>query len=444
MTSAREAALQGLRAGHQEGAYANVVMAQILRHEKMSDADRRLATELVYGVVKAGDTLDWMVSRYVTRSLSKISPMILEILRLGFYQLFFLDRIPASAACNEAVNLAKKYGHQGTSGFVNAVLRTAVREPERAKFPAGKGQGTKGLALAAQHPEWLVRQWVKTFGFEEAQALCAFDNAPAVLSLRTNTLKIEREALLEKLRADHVGVEPSPWAPEGVLCHDHGALDDMAALREGLFQVQDESSMQVAHVVDPLPGELIIDACSAPGGKTTHLAALMKNQGRIVAADIYPAKLTRVEENAARLGIHIIETLCCDAREIGARYAGQADRLLLDVPCSGLGVLRRRADARWRKTPQEIAALPALQRAILVGAAPAVKVGGVLVYSTCTIQAQENEEVVASFLATHPEFSLETTGAFLPQQKRRDTMVQFYPQREKIDGFFMARLRKTG
>ena len=444
MTSAREAALQGLRAVHQEGAYANVAMAQVLRREKLRDADRRLATELVYGVVKAGDTIDWMVSRYVTRPFSKISPMILEILRLGFYQLFFLDRIPASAACNEAVNLAKKYGHQGTAAFVNAVLRAAVREPERAKFPVGKGQEAKGLALAAQHPEWLVREWVKRFGFEEAEALCAFDNEPAVLSLRTNTLKIEREELLDKRRADHLGVEPSPWTPEGILCHDHGALDDMAALREGLFQVQDESSMQVAHVVAPLPGELIIDACSAPGGKTTHLAGLMKNQGRIVAADIYPAKLARVEENAARLGIHIIETLCCDAREIGTRYAGQADRLLLDVPCSGLGVLRRRADARWRKTPQEIAALPALQRAILVGAAPAVKVGGILVYSTCTIQAQENEEVVTSFLATHPEFSLEATGEFLPQKKRRDAMVQFYPQREKIDGFFMARLRKTG
>ena len=444
MASAREAALQGLRAVHQEGAYANVAMAQVLRREKLSDADRRLATELVYGVVKAGDTIDWMVSRYVTRPFSKISPMILEILRLGFYQLFFLDRIPASAACNEAVNLAKKYGHQGTAAFVNAVLRAAVREPKRAKFPVGKGQEAKGLALAAQHPEWLVREWVKTFGFEEAEALCAFDNAPAVLSLRTNTLKIKREELLDKLRADHVGVEPSPWSPEGILCRDHGALDDMAALREGLFQVQDESSMQVAHVVAPLPGELIIDACSAPGGKTTHLAALMKNQGRIVAADIYPAKLARVEENAARLGIEVIETLCCDAREIGDRYAGQADRLLLDVPCSGLGVLRRRADARWRKTPQEIAAIPALQRAILAGAAPAVKTGGVLVYSTCTIQSAENEEVVTSFLAQHPEFSLETTGDFLPLQKRSETMVQFYPQREKIDGFFMARLRKMG
>lgn len=252
MVSAREAALRGLRAVHQEGAYANVAMAQILRREKLSDADRRLATELVYGVTKAGDTIDWMVSRYVTRPLSTIAPVILEILRLGVYQLFFLDRIPSSAACNEAVNLAKKYGHKGTAGFVNAVLRTAVREPERAKFPEGKGREIERLALAEQHPEWLVRQWVKTFGWAEARALCAFNNEPAVLALRTNTLKLQRDDLMENLRAAGVAAEPSSWTPEGILCRGHGALDDMEALREGLFQVQDESSMQVAHVVDPL------------------------------------------------------------------------------------------------------------------------------------------------------------------------------------------------
>ena len=444
MDSAREVALAGLRAVHQEGAYANVAMAKILRQAKLSDADRRLATELVYGIVKAGDTIDWMVSRYVNRPLAKISPVILEILRLGMYQLFFLDRIPASAACNEAVNLAKKYGHQGTAGFVNAVLRTAVREPQRTKFPEETGEETKHLALTKQHPEWLVRQWVKTFGWEETRALCDFNNAPAVLSLRANTLKMQRNALLATLRAANVKAEPSSWSPDGILCHAHGAMDDMAALREGFLQVQDESSMQVAPVLGPLPGEFVIDACSAPGGKTTHLAALMKNQGRIIAADIYPSRLVRVEENAARLGIGIIETLCCDAREIGERYLGQADRLLLDVPCSGLGVLRRRPDARWRKIPREIAALPALQRAILAGAAPAVKPGGVLVYSTCTMQAAENEEVVTAFLAAHSGFSLEMTGQFLPLQKRNEAMVQFYPQRDKIDGFFIARLRKIG
>ena len=288
-----------------------------------------------------------------------------------------------------------------------------------------------------------MQRWVEKFGVEETKALCAFNNEPARLSLRTNTLKISRDALLEKLRAADIEAEPSNWAPEGILCRFPGALDDIEELRAGLFQVQDESSMQVAHVMTPLAGEFVIDGCSAPGGKTTHLAALMNNQGHIVAADIYPAKLERIRENAGRLGINNIEAVCCDARELGRRYPGQADRLLLDVPCSGLGVLRRRADARWRKKESEIAALPVLQTAILEGAAPAVKAGGILVYSTCTINERENESVVNAFLAEHDNFVPEMTGHFLPLKKRDERMVQFYPQRDEIDGFFIARLRKT-
>ncbi len=443
MSSAREAAIKVLRAVHTEGAYANVALAQELRREKLNDADRRLATELVYGVVKAGETLDWILSRYITRPLTKIPAVILEILRLGIYQLFFLERIPASAVCNEAVKSAKKYGHQGTAGFVNAVLRTASREPERGRFPEGEGNEIERLALETAHPAWLVQRWIEKFGVEETKALCVFNNEPARLSLRTNTLKISRDALLEKLRAADIEAEPSNWAPEGILCRFPGALDDIEELRAGLFQVQDESSMQVAHVMAPLAGEFVIDGCSAPGGKTTHLAALMNNQGHIVAADIYPAKLERIRENAGRLGINNIEAVCCDARELGRRYPGQADRLLLDVPCSGLGVLRRRADARWRKKESEIAALPVLQTAILKGAAPAVKAGGILVYSTCTINERENESVVNAFLAEHDNFVPEMTGHFLPLKKRDEKMVQFYPQRDEIDGFFIARLRKT-
>lgn len=442
MGNARETAIKVLQAVHQEGAYANVALAQSLRRENLTDLERRFATELVYGIVKAGDTLDWMLGRYLNRPLDKIPPMIVEILRLGIYQLFFLDKIPVSAACNESVKLAKKYGHQGTVRFVNAVLRTAAREPERASFPRGEGNALQRLALETEHPAWLVEEWLKRFGEAETRRLCAFNNEPAVLSLRTNTLRMDREQLLTRLQSAGIEARASAWAPEGVLCSDHGRMDDMAALQEGLCQAQDESSMQVAHVVAPLPGEFIIDACSAPGGKATHLAALMQDRGRVVAADIYPKKLARIEENAARLGIKSIEALCCDAREIGQRYQGQADRLLLDVPCSGLGVLRRRPDARWRKKKEEIRDLPALQQEIFRGAAAAVKPGGVLVYSTCTIHPAENEAVVEGFLSDHPAFSLEMTGHFLPLKKRDVPMVQFYPQRDGIDGFFIARLRR--
>ena len=442
MDKARDLALQVLREVREEGAYANVALVRALRRQALSDVDRRFVTELVYGAVKAGDTLDWMLRRYTDRPLTKIPLPIREILRLGIFQLFFLDRVPKSAAVNESVELAKRYGHAGTVRFVNAVLRTAVREPERAAFPTGKGHATEHLALSFQHPVWLVRRFLKAFGYEETERLLAFDNAPAVLSLRTNTLRTDRDGLLAKLAAAGVEAEPSAWAPEGILCRQHGAMDEMAALKEGLFQVQDESSMQVAHVLGACPGEFVIDACSAPGGKTTHLAALMENRGRIKAFDIYEGKLKRVEENASRLGIRIIETECRDAREIGRYYQEQADRVLVDAPCSGLGVLHRRPDARWRKTESDIAALPGLQLAILEGAAPAVKPGGVLVYSTCTVEPAENAGVVEQFLAAHDGFFLEKAGPFLPTRPTDEEMVQFYPQRHGIDGFFIARLRR--
>lgn len=442
MDKARDTAIKIMNEVHENGAYANVALTRQLRKAELDDTDRRFVTELVYGAVKAGDTLDWILRRYVNRPLKKIPPMIREILRLGLYQIFYLDKVPDSAACNTAVDLAKKYSHPGTVKFVNAVLRTAVREPERAKFPEGKGHATEGLALASQHPQWLVKRWVKAFGFEETQSLCDFNNGQALLSVRANTLRADRDMLLAALKEAGTEAEPSKWTPEGVIITAHGSLDRLQPLQDGLCQVQDESSMLVAHVVDPQPGEFVIDCCSAPGGKTTHLAALMQDKGRILAGDIYEHKIDRIQENADRLGISIIETQLLDAREVGQSYPAQADRVLVDAPCSGLGVLRRKPDARWNKSEAEISELPALQHAIIESAAAAVKPGGVLVYSTCTIEPAENQAIVEAFLAKHPQFQLEPAGDYLPV-KRPEAMVQLYPQRDGTDGFFIARMRRS-
>ncbi len=441
MDKAREKALKILAQVHQQGAYANVALAKELRQGELTDMDRRFVTELVYGAVKAGDTLDWVIKKYLKLPWRKVDSLIQEILRLGAYQLLYMDKVPASAACNESVELTKKYANQGAAKFVNGVLRTMVRQPEKGKFPEGQGNATVQLALTEQHPEWLVRRWIKEFGYDEAKELCQFNNCQAPVSIRTNTLKTSPSELMLQLTSLGVDAVRSRYVDEGFVLESHGSLDALVPLQEGYCQVQDESSMLVAHVVDPQPGDFVLDVCSAPGGKTTHMAALMEDRGRIVACDIYDHKLQRVMDNAHRLGIHIIEPKLKDAREIHEEFAGKADRVLVDAPCSGLGVLRRKPDSRWRKTPELLKELPQLQLEILESASACVKEGGTLVYSTCTIAHEENQDVVRTFLAKHPEFALENTGERLPVP-RPDEMVQLYPQRDGTDGFFIACMRR--
>ena len=436
----RELAMQVLMEVHRDGAYANVALVRAMRAAQLTDRDRRFLTELVYGTVKAGDTLDDMIAKYLRDGKARIKPQIREILRLGIYQIFFMDKVPASAACNTAVELAKKHGKRGADSFVNAVLRAAVREPERAAIPAGRN--ARLLALREQHPFWMANRWVRLYGYERAEELCRCNNGSAPLALRVNTLRIDREGLLKTLAAAGAQARPSATVPDGIVVTSHGMLDALAPLREGLCQVQDESSMLVAHVLGAAPGMTVIDACAAPGGKTTHIAQRMENRGKIYAFDVYEGKIARIENNARRLGIEIIEPRLLDAREIGAHYAGTADRVLIDAPCSGFGVLRRKPDARWRRKPEELGALPKLQQEILASAAAAVRPGGALVYSTCTMETAENEGVVQRFLELHPEFVLERAGAFLPVQQTEDAMVQIFPTEDGGDGFFIARMKR--
>ena len=438
----RQLALETIARIEKEEAYANLALARQLARYDLPGRDRRLLTELVYGTVKAGPTLDWIIEHFSSRPCRRMPFMIWQILRLGVFQLFYLTQIPAAAACNEAVKLAKKYGHPGTVKFVNAVLRNAVRGKDGITYPALAEEPAAHIALKYFHPTWLVERWLTLFGQEETIAACAADNLTPPLVVRTNTLKITREALLARLRQEDVAVKPSLLVPEGIICESHPALSTIQSLRQGLWQVQDESSMLAAHVLAPAPGEIIIDACGAPGGKSTHIAQQMENRGHILSLDIHAHKLALTQENAARLGIDIIETRQADAAALPQELWASADRVLVDAPCSGLGVLRRKPDTRWRKTPQLLQDLPPLQLAILSSAARCVKPGGVVVYSTCTVEPQENEAVVKSFLARHADFCLENAGAHLPVP-RREVMVQLYPWRDGTDGFFLARLRRV-
>lgn len=440
--NAREVALKIINEVTTNDAYANIALARELNRQQLSDQDRRFVTELVYGTIKAGKTLDFIISQYINRPLHKVSPIIQDILRLGAYQIFFLSKIPVSAACNQAVELTKKYGHAGTVKFVNAVLRSAARNPAKVVYPDVESNPVGFLSLKYMHPEWIVARWLKRFGLEETEALCQINNLTPPLSVRTNTLKITRDNLLKDLKEEQVVCEASNLTPEGIICHEFPSLGSLSSLKEGLFQVQDESSMLVAHILNPQPGEFVIDACGAPGGKSTHIAALMKNMGQVVSTDIHEHKLQITCANAERLGISIIETHVIDATTIGSQYSLKADRVLVDAPCSGLGVLRRKPDSRWRKKQSMLKDLPNLQRAILSSAADCVKPGGILVYSTCTTEPEENQDVVNHFLTQRTDFMLDDLSEYIPGVKQSSKMIQLLPHINKVDGFFIARMVK--
>lgn len=400
--------------------YSNIELAKILREKNFSDLDRRFLTELVYGTLKRISTIDWIIEKFSER---KIDKKVLAVLRLGIFQIFFTDKIPESAAVNESVEIAKKFCSIGASKFVNGVLRNILRNPEKSKFP--EDDSAESIALKFFHPIWLIKIFLEEFGVEETKKICAANNLEPPLSLRVNTLKISREDFLKKFP----DAEKSKLVDDGIILKNHGALDNFLPLKKGFCQVQDESSMLIAHLLEPKENNFVIDCCAAPGGKATHIAEIMKNRGKILACDVYEHKLKKISENAARLGIKIIETKLLDARKIGEKFFEKADRVLVDAPCSGLGIIRRKADLRLQKNFDEIKKLPALQFEILQSAAKSLKVGGILIYSTCTILKNENENVVEKFLSENKNFELAEKKLFLPHI-------------DGTDGFFYAKMIK--
>ncbi len=428
--NARLAALKLLHKIFAEGAYANIALSQYLSKALISDMDRRFVTELVYGTVKAKGTVDWILRQNVSRPLGKVSPVILNILRLGVYQIYYLDRIPDSAACNESVKLAKKFGHPGTVKFVNGVLRNVIRNKDKNAFPSMEEDAPLHIALSYEHPRWLVQRWLKQFGQEQTIALCQYDNASPRISLRVNTLRITREELLRQMAQEGFVAEASRWSAEGIVCTEIPSYKLLWQKFGQYLYAQDESSMLVADVLQPQAGDVVLDLCSAPGGKTTHVAQLMGNKGQVIACDIYPHKLKLVEENAKRLGLDIITTANNDATVLVDKWRGCADKVLVDAPCSGLGVLGRRAEARWSKTPQDLLTFPPLQKQILANAAQYVKAGGRLVYSTCTLETAENGAIVQEFLAEHPEYTKIEERQLLPYQ-------------DGVDGFYYCLLERS-
>jgi 16S rRNA (cytosine967-C5)-methyltransferase len=376
----------------------------------------------------------------------KIEPGTLNILRLGLYQVLFLSRTPSSAAVNESVELAKRIRGKGGAGFVNAVLRSSIRQKDEILYPDRNQDPASHISVVQSHPLWLVQRWIKELGVEETLRICKYNNQISPLALRTNTLKINRADLIEKLQNKELKPLPSTFAEDGILLQDPPPTSELPFLKEGPYIIQDEASQLIASIVDPKPGERILDACAAPGGKTTHMAQKMENRGEIYALDLREGKLDLIEEMCQRLGITSVKTVKGDAATSLPIPKGLLfDRVLADVPCSGFGTLRKNPDLKWRKGEKDIKRLRELQLSILGNVSAYVKEGGMLVYSTCTVFHEENEDVVEKFLNEHSEFQLDRMDQVLPGKFHvfiRNGYFRTFPPNHGMDGFFAARLVK--
>lgn len=437
----RLAAVRALLEINRDGGYANIVLQQYISQYHFTDVDRRFFTELVYGVIRRRNYLDAMIIKLTGRPIKKLSAMVVEILRLGLYQLWYLDRVPHSAAVNESVKLARKLT-RGLHGFVNGVLRNSERRREELSIEAMANSEAQRWSYVYNQPEWLIQRWLSEYGEDTTLGLLSWCNDNPALIARVNTLVATPEEVVSEMEKAGWRVEQSTKIPEALRILSHrGSLEAAKWVKEGSITFMDEASMAVAYVVQPKPGDKVLDCCAAPGGKTMHMAALMQNQGAIVANDIHSHKIELMKQNAQRLHVSIVSFYEQDATTLPESYDNVFDKVLVDAPCSGLGILQKKPDMRWRKEEKAIDALPELQGRILERAAKAVKTGGHLIYSTCTINKAENEGVVTTFLKEHPEFIIEDAATLLPFETK-GPMVTLMPHKDEMDGFFIARMRK--
>jgi len=446
--TSREVALKVLARVEEDHSYSNLLLNRELQQSRLARPDAALATELVYGTIQRQNTIDYFLADFVRQGIDKLQPWVRSLLRLSFYQLYYLDRIPAHAAVHEAVEIAKRRGHAGIAGLVNAVLRGVLRRRGELEVPQ-ELPPIRRISLRHSHPEWLVARWIRQYGESEAEQMCAANNEPPLPSARVNLRRHTRDELVRLLREDGFEAAPSPLAPAGLTARGNGSLALTRWYSQGDLTIQDESSMLVAEVAAPLPGMRVLDCCAAPGGKTTHLAEKMDDLGEVWACDLHPHKGKLIEEQAKRLGLTSIRIQISDARRLGDCFARESfDRILLDAPCSGLGVIRRKPEIKWSKTEADITAISRIQRDILEAVHPLLKPGGLLVYSTCTVAREENEAAIEAFLQSHPEFSpakeaVEGLPGHVNEAFRQQGWLQILPHQHHSDGFFIARLRKN-
>jgi len=439
VSRARWEALAVLLRVERDRAFADLALGHALTRAGLDARDAALTSEIVYGTLRWRRHLDWRLAPHCARPLSALDPWVRALLRLTAYQVLFLDRVPRWAAVDEAVSLARHKGRgRGPADFVNAVLRALTREAAPPALPEG---AVEALGTRLSFPDWLTARWLGRLGERDAEALMAALNERPPVTVRANALRLSRDDLARRLREVELAeTRPTPLAPEGLVV-ERGAVAQGATFAEGLCTVQDEASMLIARLLEPRPGELIADVCAAPGTKATHLAELMGDRGRIVALDPQAARLRLLDRACARLGIHVIETHPGPAGTLAPRWRAQCAGVLVDAPCSNLGVLRRNPEVKWRREPADLGRSARTQLEILEAAAGMVAPGGRLVYATCSLEPEENAEVVGRFLAARPDWRPDTPREF-PVAPDPGGFVRCLPHLHGTDGFTAIRLRR--
>ncbi len=453
--SARTIALSLLMESTKSEEGVDVLLDRALARCSFDSRERSLTVELTYGVLRRLATIDWRLEPVLDKPLLRLPVAVQMALRLGAYQLLFLDRIPQSAAVNESVNLARAFaGTVGRdwSGLVNAVLRGLLRHPPES-WPSMDRDAAQALAVRYSVPSWLSRRWVERLGLASAEVACKEVSVAPPLTLRVNRLITTREALLESFSQMGIAAKPTDVSPFGIQIEEGGSVPSLPGFHEGAFYVEDEAAQLIPSLLDPQPGDIVLDACAAPGGKSTHLADLMQNKGTIYAIDRKDARLDLLRSNCQRLRVQNVVPIIGDIREprewvsmIERAGEPSVDRILVDAPCSGLGVLRRHPEAKWRKDEQALPRHQTLQCQILEAVVPCLRPGGVLVYSTCSTEPEENEDVIGRFCRAHAEFQRESVRPWLPTAAQgfvtEQGALSTMPNRFSMDGFYAARLRK--
>ncbi len=414
----------------------------------LSKRDRSLLNALVYGVIRWRGRLDYIIGHFSNTPLTRIDPKVLNIIRMGLFQIIYLSRIPVSAAVNTSVELAKSFAPPWVIGFVNAILRNADRKFEKVPFPDSKKDPVSAIAVQSSFPKWLIKRWLHRYGQKETAQLCDAVNSIPPITIRTNTLKATRENLLNSLKKEVEKIECTTYSPDGIsFFKPNSSIPEIKSFKDGWFVVQDEAAQLVTLLLDVRPGDTVLDACAGLGGKTGHIAQIMKNKGTIFAIDKDERKLSRLASEMKRLGISIITPLTCDLEKpLNIKGFKLFDRILLDAPCSGLGVLRRNPDIKWTTSKNNLNYYKKKQLLFLNNLACLVKPSGILVYAVCSSEPEENEEVVKEFLSRHSEFETKTVSGLLPyghtSVMSEDRYLKTLPHKNNMDGFFSVCFQK--